>query len=240
MQDRKTAIVTGASSGIGLELTKTLLAHNYQVVANSRTITKAGTLAPSDQLALVDGDIAQQQTAKEVVETSIRRFGKVDLLVNNAGIFIVKPFTEYTAEDFERLVTTNLTGFFFVTQYAVAQMSKQKSGHIVNISTTLASQPVAGVSAAIPLLTKGGLNAVTKALAIEYVNDGIRVNVIAPGNINTPLHKDDDHDFLSRMHPIQRMGTSSEIADAVMYLEAATFVTGELLHIDGGAHAGKW
>lgn len=240
MSENRTALVTGASSGIGLELTKTLLARGYQVVANSRTITSAGTLTASDRLALVDGDIADQETAKNVVETAVRRFGGVDLLVNNAGIFIPKPFTDYTIQDFDRLVRTNLVGFFFVTQYAVGQMQKQHTGHIVNITTTLANQPVAGVPASISLLTKGGLNTLTKALAIEYAGEGIRVNAVAPGNIDTPLHKKDDYDFLRNMHPIARMGQASEIVDAIMYLDAATFVTGEVISVDGGAHAGKW
>jgi NAD(P)-dependent dehydrogenase (short-subunit alcohol dehydrogenase family) len=240
VSEKKTALVTGASSGIGLELTKTLLAQGYQVVANSRTITRTGTLTASDCLALIDGDIADQETAKKVVETAVQRFGGVDLLVNNAGIFIAKPFTDYTIEDVDRLVRTNLVGFFFVTQYAAEQMRKQHVGHIVNITTTLADQPVAGVPASIALFIKGGLNAVTKALAIEYASEGIRVNAVAPGNIETPLHKNDDHGFLSRMHPIARMGQASEIVDAIMYLHAATFVTGEIIHVDGGAHAGKW
>ncbi|GHO46008.1 SDR family NAD(P)-dependent oxidoreductase [Ktedonospora formicarum] len=240
MSDKKTALVTGASSGIGLELTNTLLARGYQVVANSRTITSAGTLTASDRLALVDGDISKQETAQKVVETAVQRFGGVDLLVNNAGIFIAKPFTDYTTEDIDRLIKTNLLGFFYVTQYAVEQMQKQHTGHIVNITTTLAGQPVAGVSASMALLIKGGLNTVTKALAIEYASEGIRVNAVAPGNIDTPLHKNDDHGFLSKMHPIARMGHASEIADAILYLDAAPFVTGEVIHVDGGAHAGKW
>ncbi|EFH83411.1 SDR family NAD(P)-dependent oxidoreductase [Ktedonobacter racemifer] len=240
MSEKKTALVTGASSGIGLELTNTLLAQGYQVIANSRTITRAGTLTASDRLALIDGDIADQETAKKVVETAVQRFGGVDLLANNAGIFIAKPFTDYTIEDVDRLVRTNLVGFFFVTQYAVEQMRKQHVGHIVNITTTLAEQPVAGVSASISLLIKGGLNSVTKALAIEYASEGIRVNAVAPGNIDTPLHKNDDHGFLSKMHPIARMGRASEVVDAIMYLDTATFVTGEIIHVDGGAHAGKW
>jgi NAD(P)-dependent dehydrogenase (short-subunit alcohol dehydrogenase family) len=240
MSENETALVTGASSGIGLELTKTLLARGYQVVANSRTLTSAGTLTASDRLALVDGDIAEQETAKTVVDTAVQRFGGVDLLVNNAGIFLAKPFTDYTIQDFDRLVRTNLVGFFLVTQYAARQMRKQHTGHIVNITTTLANQPVAGVSASIALLTKGALNTLTKALAIEYAGEGIRVNAVAPGNIDTPLHKNNDHGFLSTMHPIARMGQASEIVDAIMYLHAATFVTGEIISVDGGAHAGKW
>ncbi len=240
MATEKTAIVTGASSGIGLGLTTALIEHGYRVVANSRHITEAGTLDPSEKLALVDGDIANPETAHRIVDTAIQRFGAVDVLVNNAGIFIPKPFTDYTTEDFERLVATNLTGFLYVTQQAVRQMKRQGAGHVVNITTTLADQPIAGVPASIPVLTKGGLNAVTAALAIEYATDGIRFNAIGAGIIDTPMHKPETHGFLKTLHPIQRIGKVSEIVDAVLYLTEATFVTGEVLHVDGGAHAGKW
>ncbi len=240
MHERKTAVVTGASSGIGLDLTKALLDQNYHVVANSRTITKRETLTPSGSLVLVDGDIGDQQTAKEVVETAIHTFGGIDLLVNNAGIFLAKPFTLYSVEDFERFIKTNVTGMFFTTQYAIAQMSKRKSGHVVNISASLAGQPVSGVPAALTSLTKGGLDAMTKELAIEYANAGIRVNAVSPGVIDTPMHKPEEHAFLKQLHPIQRLGNTLEIVDAVMYLNSATFVTGEVLYVDGGAHAGKW
>ncbi|MDP3089317.1 MAG: SDR family oxidoreductase [Nitrospira sp.] len=240
MTAQKTAIVTGASSGIGLGLTTALIEQGYRVVANSRRITTAGTVQPSDNVALIDGDIADPGIARRIVETAIQRFGSVDLLVNNAGIFITKPFTDYTSDDFERLVSTNLTGFLYVTQGAVRQMTRQGAGHVVNITTTLADQPVAGVPASIPVLTKGGLNAVTAALAIEYANAGIRFNAIGAGIIDTPMHKSETHGFLKGLHPIQRIGRVSEIVDAVLYLTAATFVTGEVLHVDGGAHAGKW
>lgn len=240
MTAQKTAIVTGASSGIGLGLTTALIEQGYRVVANSRRITAAGTLEPSEDLALIDGDIASPETARRIVETAVQRFGSVDLLVNNAGIFIPKPFTDYTPDDFERLVSTNLSGFLYVTQAAVRQMIRQGTGHVVNITTTLADQPVAGVPASIPVLTKGGLNAVTAALAIEYANTGIRFNAIGAGIIDTPMHKPETHGFLKTLHPIQRIGQVSEIVEAVLYLTAATFVTGEVLHVDGGAHAGKW
>lgn len=240
MTAQKTAIVTGASSGIGLGLTTALIEQGYRVVANSRRITAAGTLEPSENLALIDGDIASPETARRIVETAVQRFGSVDLLVNNAGIFIPKPFTDYTPDDFERLVSTNLSGFLYVTQAAVRQMIRQGAGHVVNITTTLADQPVAGVPASIPVLTKGGLNAVTAALAIEYANTGIRFNAIGAGIIDTPMHKPETHGFLKTLHPIQRIGQVSEIVEAVLYLTAATFVTGEVLHVDGGAHAGKW
>lgn len=240
MATRKTAVITGASSGIGLGLTTALIEHGYRVVANSRHITEAGTLVPSDNLTLVNGDIASSETARRIVDTAIQRFESVDLLVNNAGIFIPKPFTDYTKEDFERLVSTNLSGFLYVTQAAVRQMKRQGSGHVINITTTLADQPIAGVPASVPVLTKGGLNAVTAALAIEFAGDGIRFNAISPGIIDTPMHKPETHGFLKTLHPIQRIGKVSEIVDAVLYLTDATFVTGEVLHVDGGAHAGKW
>ncbi|MFO0699015.1 MAG: SDR family oxidoreductase [Nitrospira sp.] len=240
MATKKTAIVTGASSGIGLGLTTSLLERGYRVVANSRHITEAGTLVPSEELALVDGDIASPETARTIVRTAVQRFGSVDLLVNNAGIFIPKPFTGYTTEDFERLIATNLAGFLYITQEVVRQMKQQGVGHVVNITTTLADQPIAGVPAAIPVLTKGGLNAVTAALAIEYAGEGIRFNAIGAGIIDTPMHKPETHEFLKTLHPIQRIGRVSEIVDAVLYLTDATFVTGEVLHVDGGAHAGKW
>lgn len=240
MTTTKTAIVTGASSGIGLGVTTALLERGYRVVANSRQITQARTLIASGNLTLVDGDIAQPETARNVVETAVRRFGSVDLLVNNAGIFIPKPFIDYTTEDFDRLVSTNLAGFLYVTQQAVRQMRAQGAGHIVNITTSLADQPIAGVSAAIPVLTKGGVNAVTAALAIEFAGEGIRFNAIGAGIIDTPMHKPETHEFLKSLHPIHRIGRVSEIVDAVLYLTDATFVTGEVLHVDGGAHAGKW
>lgn len=240
MATKKTAIVTGASSGIGLGLATTLLEHGYRVVANSRRITESGAVAASEDMALVDGDVANPGTARQIVETAVQRFGSVDVLVNNAGIFIPKPFTDYTTEDFERLVSTNLAGFLYATQAAVRQMQRQGAGHVVNITTTLADQPIAGVPAAIPVLTKGGLNAVTAALAIEYAREGIRFNAIGAGIIDTPMHKPETHGFLKTLHPIQRIGTVSEIVDAVLYLTDATFVTGEVLHVDGGAHAGKW
>lgn len=240
MKHPHTAVITGASSGIGLGLTKAFLERGYRVVANSRRISAAGTLEPSDALALIDGDIADRDVARRIVTTAIERFGGVDLLVNNAGLFIPKPFTDYTTEDFERLVSTNLTGFLYVTQEAVRQMKRQGAGHVVTITTTLADQPIAGVPASIPVLTKGGLNAATAALAIEYAGEGIRFNAIGAGIIDTPMHQPEAHGFLKALHPIQRIGQVSEIVDAVRYLTDATFVTGEVLHVDGGAHAGKW
>jgi NAD(P)-dependent dehydrogenase (short-subunit alcohol dehydrogenase family) len=241
MAPAKTAIVTGASKGIGAGLVNRFLEEGYNVVGTSRSATKSADLTASAQLALVDGDIGDSTTAQKVAATAIERFGRIDVLVNNAGIFIPKPFTEYTSEDFNTLVSTILGGFFYITQSAIRQMLLQESGHIVNISTSLVDQPFAGAPCALQLLTKGGLNAITRALAMEYAAKGIRINTIAPGVVDTPMHENDDHNVLSQLfHPIHRLATISEIVDAVFYLTSATFVSGEILHIDGGAHAGRW
>jgi NAD(P)-dependent dehydrogenase (short-subunit alcohol dehydrogenase family) len=237
---RKTAIVTGASQGMGAGIAQAFLNRGYSVVANSRNITRNNPFAASANLALVDGDIGDPGTAAKIVDTAVSKFGRIDVLVNNAGVFIPKPFIEYTTEDFETLVSTTLAGFLYVTQLSVKQMLQQKSGSIVNISTTLVDQPVAGVGAAVQIMLKGALNAVTRALAIEYAKDGIRVNTIAPGVINTPMHKPETHEFLKGLHPVRRLGEIKEIVDAVSFLTDATFTSGEVLHVDGGAHAGKW
>ena len=236
----RTAIVTGASSGIGLGLTRALLHDGYRVVANARRASAAGTLEPSPDLALVDGDVADPGTAATLARTAIERFGSVDLLVNNAGVFIAKAFSDSTAEDLDRLIATNITGFFNVTQPALRQMRAQGAGHVVTITTTLASQPIDGLPAALSILTKGGLNAITRALAIEHAKDGVRVNAVAPGIVDTPMHAQSAHGFLQSLHPIARLASVDEIADAVLYLDKATFITGELVHVDGGAHAGRW
>jgi len=237
---QKTAIVTGASQGIGAGLVETYLKRGYNVVANSRNITKTNPFTASANLALVSGDIGDPKTAAKIAETAVSRFGRIDALVNNAGIFIPKPFTEYTTEEFNSLVSITLAGFLYVTQLSVKQMLRQKSGSIVNISTTLVEQPVAGVSAAVQIMIKGGLHAVTRALAIEYAKDGIRVNTVAAGIINTPMHKPETHVSLKGLSPVGRIGEIKEIVDAVLYLTDATYTTGEILHVDGGAHAGKW
>ncbi len=236
----KTAIVTGASQGIGAGLVTAFQRNGYRVVANSRNISKTNSFTASADLVLVEGDIGKRETAAKIVEAAISRFGTIDVLVNNAGIFIPKLFTEYTVDDFDALVSTNLAGFFHVSQLAVKQMLKQKSGSIVNISTTLVDQPLAGVPAALQVLTKGGLNAVTRALAIEYATQGIRVNTVGAGIVDTPMHKPDTHEFLKTLQPMGRIAKIEEIVDAVLYLTEAKFVTGEVLHVDGGAHAGKW
>ena len=236
----KTAIVTGASQGIGAGLVEAFLKRGYSVVANSRHITKTNSFAASANLALVDGDIGDPKTAAKIVEAAVSKFGRIDVLINNAGVFIPKPFTEYTTEDFNTLVSTTLAGFLYVSQLTVKQMLQQKSGSIINISTTLVDQPIAGVGAAVQIMLKGALNAVTRALAIEYAKDGIRVNTIAPGVINTPMHKPETHDFLKGLHPVGRIGEVKEVVDAALFLTDATFTSGEILHVDGGAHAGKW
>lgn len=236
----RVAIVTGASSGIGLEAVRRLVSSGYRVIANSRNITSAKTLDDTDDLKLVDGDIGIQETAERVVDTALRSFGRVDLLVNNAGVFIPKSFTEYTAEDFHRAVGTILSGFFYVSQLTVAHMRLQGSGHVINISTSLVSQPVAGLPASLVNLTKAGLESVTRSLAIEFADEGIRFNTIAPGAVNTPMHPVEVHGFLKQFNPLKRLAEVGEVADLLLYLDSATFVNGEVVHLDGGAHAGKW
>ena len=238
---KQVAIVTGASSGLGLGITRALLEHGYGVVANSRTISKSKDLKPSPDLVLVDGDIGKKAAAIKVVAAAVKQFGRLDLLVNNAGIYIPKPFTEYTPEDFETLIGTNIAGYFFVTQQAVAQMRKQKSGHIVSISTVLTDQPLAGAPISLAVITKSTIPAFSRALAMEYVADGIRANTISPGVVDTPMHANDDHEILKKLNPAGRLVQVSEIVDAVLYLQSALMVNGENIRIDGGAHAGaKW
>jgi NAD(P)-dependent dehydrogenase (short-subunit alcohol dehydrogenase family) len=240
MAERKTVIVTGASQGIGAELVKEFLKRGYSVVANSRNIIKANPFPASPNLVLVDGDIGDPNTAAKIVDTALSRFGRVDVLINNAGVFIPKPFIEYTTEDFNALVSTTLAGFLYVSQLSVKQMLRQKSGSIVNLSTSFVDQPISGAPAALQVMVKGGLNAVTRELAIEYAKDGIRVNTVALGVIKTPMHKPETYEFLKGLHPFGRMGETKEVVDAVLFLTDATFTTGEILHVDGGAHAGKW
>lgn len=238
---RQVAIVTGASSGMGLGITRALLEHGYRVVANSRTISKSKDLKPSVGLVLVDGDIGEKETAIRVAAATVKRFGRIDLLVNNAGIYIPKPFTEYTPEDFETMIGTNVAGYFFVTQQVVAQMRKQKSGHIVSISTVLVDQPLAGAHISLQVITKSTIPAFSRALAMEYVADGIRANTISPGVVDTPMHAHDDHEALKKLHPIPRLVQISEIVETLLYLQSAPMVNGENIRIDGGAHAGaKW
>jgi len=240
MASKKTVIVTGASQGIGAAVVQAFLDRGYNVVATSRSITKAG-FAPSPSLALVDGDIGQAATAEKVAKAAITQFGSIDHVVNNAGIFSVKPFTDYTADDFQLFVSTNLGGFIFITQLAVKQMLSQGTGgSVTNITAALADNPIAGVPASIPMITKGGLNAITISLASEYAKSNIRFNAVAPGVVDTPLHKDNPKNLLESLNPMGSVTDSKEIADAVVYLTEARHVTGEVLHVDGGAHVGKW
>jgi NAD(P)-dependent dehydrogenase (short-subunit alcohol dehydrogenase family) len=240
MSTTKTAIVTGASQGIGAGIVNRFLEKGYNVVGNSRAVSGSTHLTASPRLALVDGDIGDSVIAEKITATAIARFSRIDVLVNNAGFFLPKPFTDYTSEDFDALVSTILAGFFYISQNAIRQMLRQQAGHIVNISASLVDQPMAGIPCALQLLTKGGLHAVTRALAIEYAGQGIRINTVAPGIIRTPMHKAETHDYLKSLQPMNRMGEVDEVVDAVMYLNDAMFVTGEVLHTDGGAHAGKW
>jgi NAD(P)-dependent dehydrogenase (short-subunit alcohol dehydrogenase family) len=234
--ERKVAVVTGASQGIGAGLVRGFLDRGHRVVANSRSIKPD---ASADVLAIA-GDITDPTVADRVIGESVEKFGRVDTLVNNAGVFLSRPFTEYTEADFTGVLSVNLAGFFYVSQRAIRQMLTQGGGHIVNLTTTLVKQPVKGVPSALASLTKGGLDAVTRSLAIEYADKGIRVNAVAPGIIKTPMHAPETHAALAGLHPLGRMGEVQEVVDAVLYLESAAFVTGETLYVDGGAHAGHW
>jgi NAD(P)-dependent dehydrogenase (short-subunit alcohol dehydrogenase family) len=238
MSSTRTAIVTGASQGIGAALVEALLNAGYNVVATSRNVNQS--LAASSNLVLVAGDIGKKDTAVKAVTAAMENFGSVDLLVTNAGIFSTKPFTEFTTDDFNALVSTNLLGFLYITQLAVERMRKQKSGAVVSITAALADQPIAGVNASVPMITKGGLNAVIKSLAIEYAKEGIRFNAVAPGIVDTPMHKDNPKDLLRTLQPMGQFARVNDVTDAVLYLAHAGQVTGEVLHVDGGSHAGRW
>jgi NAD(P)-dependent dehydrogenase (short-subunit alcohol dehydrogenase family) len=237
----KTVIVTGASQGIGAGIVQAFLARGYNVVGTARKATRSRELSASDHLALIDGDIGQFETAQKVAELALKKFGSIDAVVANAGIFQVKPFTEYTAEDFRALVAINLSGFIYLAQLAVKQMQTQRrGGSIVSISAALADNPIAGVPASLPMITKGGLNAVIRSLALEYAKEQIRFNAVAPGVVETPLHANNSKDVLKTLSPMGTISTVEEIASAVLYLTEARQITGEVLHVDGGAHAGKW
>jgi len=238
---RKTAIVTGASQGIGAGIVKRFVERGFNVVANSRKMTQSTEVAASDHVALVDGDIGVAATAATIVEMALSRFGSIDALVNNAGIFFTKAFTDYTPEDLRSLVSTNLEGFLYVTQLSIKQMLAQKTGgSIVTITAALARNPIRGVTAAVPMITKGGLETATLHLAMEYANEGIRVNAVAPGVVDTPLHRDTPRAVMKGLSPMGRPSTVKDIADAVMYLTDAGTVTGQILYVDGGAHFGRW
>ena len=240
MANTNTVIVTGASQGIGAAVVHAFLGRGYNVVATSRNVSKAG-FTSATSLALVDGDIGHAATAAKVVETAVTRFGSVHHVVNNAGIFSAKPFTDYTTEDFRRFVSTNLEGFIFITQFAVKQMLSQGTGgSVTSITSSLVENPIAGVPVSIPMITKGGLDAVTLSLSSEYAKQNIRFNAVAPGIVDTPLHKDDPPDFLKTLSPMGTISDAKDIADAVIFLTEARHITGEVLHVDGGAHNGKW
>jgi NAD(P)-dependent dehydrogenase (short-subunit alcohol dehydrogenase family) len=231
---QKVVVITGASQGIGAELVKAFRERDYRVVATARSVT------PSDDsnILAIAGDIADPATARHVISEGVARFGRIDTLVNNAGVFIAKPFTSYTAEDYAAITGVNLAGFFYITQLAIAEMEKHSSGHVVNITTTLANHAISGVPSVLASLTKGGLNSATKSLAIEYAKTGIRANAVSPGIIKSPMHAPETHAALGALHPVGHMGEMSDVVNAVLYLESAPFVTGEILHVDGGQSAG--
>ena len=233
--EQKVAIITGASQGIGEALVKGYRDRNFRVVATARSIKPS----PDPDILAIAGDIADPKTAERVVSQALERFGRIDTLVNNAGIFVAKSFTEYTDEDYARMLGTNLNGFFHITQRAAREMLKQGSGHILQITTSLVDHANKSVPSVLASLTKGGLNAATKSLAIEFASRGVRVNAVSPGVIKTPMHGPDTHEFLAKLHPVGRMGEMRDIVDAVLYLEGAAFVTGEILHVDGGQSAGR-
>jgi NAD(P)-dependent dehydrogenase (short-subunit alcohol dehydrogenase family) len=232
--EQKVAVITGASQGIGAALVKAYRDRNYRVVATARSVKP---LSDADVL-VVPGDIADRKTAERTISEGMIRFGHIDTLVNNAGIFIAKPFTQYTEADYAAILGVNLTGFFNITQLAIAEMEKQGSGHVVQITTSLVDNAIAGVPSVLASLTKGGLNAATKSLAIEYAKRGIRVNAVALGIVKTPMHPVETYVQLAALHPLGRMGEISDVVDAILYLESASFVTGEIVHVDGGQSAG--
>lgn len=234
-KSQSVAVITGASQGIGAGLVQAYRAQGYAVVANSRHMQPSN----DDGVIVVPGHIGEREVAERVVQTALGRFGRIDTLVNNAGIFVAKPFHEYSLDDFRAVFDVNIAGFFHITQLVLPAMLAQRHGHIVQITTALVEQPIAGVPAGLASLSKGGLDAVTRGLAIEYAKQGVRVNAVAPGVIKTPMHAPATHDFLGGLHPLGRMGEISEVVDAVLYLERAQFVTGETLNVDGGQHAGR-
>ncbi|WP_432131932.1 SDR family NAD(P)-dependent oxidoreductase [Streptomyces tendae] len=234
-EERKVAVVTGASQGIGSALVEAYRDFGFAVVATSRTVGSTD----DEGVTTVQGDIADPDTARQVVDTALERYGRVDTLVNNAGVFIAKPFTDYTAEDYAAVTGVNLSGFFHITQRVIASMLSQGGGHVVNVTTSLVDNADSRVTSALASLTKGGLQSVTKALAIEYATRGLRVNAVSPGLIKTPMHQVEAHQALAGLHPVGRMGEVSDIVEAVMFLEKAPFVTGEILHVDGGISAGR-
>lgn len=234
-KSQKVVVVTGASQGIGAEVVTAFRNIDYRIVATSRSIK------PSDDenVLSIAGDIGDPATARRVISEAITRFGRIDTLVNNAGIYIGKPFTEHTPEDYAAVMNVNMAGFYHITQLAIAEMEKRAGGHVVTVTASIDHAAISGIYSVLAALTKGGLNAATKSLAIEYARKGIRVNAVAPGIIKTPMHAPETFEMLGAFHPIGRMGEASDIANAILFLDAAPFVTGEILHVDGGQSAGR-
>jgi NAD(P)-dependent dehydrogenase (short-subunit alcohol dehydrogenase family) len=238
---RKTVIVTGASQGIGAGIVARFVERGFNVVATSRKVSQSTEVTASERIALVDGHIGEPATAAKVVETALSHFQSIDALVNNAGIFFTKSFTDYTADDIKSLVSTNIEGFLHLTQLTIKQMLAQRTGgSIVTITAALARNPIRGVTAAVPMLTKGGLETITQHLAMEYAKDGIRVNAVGPGVVFTPLHRDTLMEVMESLSPMGRPSTVNDVEDAVLYLTDAGTVTGQILYVDGGAHFGHW
>ncbi|MCO8590005.1 SDR family NAD(P)-dependent oxidoreductase [Burkholderia multivorans] len=231
---KKVVVVTGASQGIGAKVVDAFRRLDYRVVATSRSIKPSN----DDDMLCIAGDIGDRATARRVIAEGIARFGRIDTLVNNAGIYIGRPFTEHTAEDYAAVMNVNMAGFYHVTQLAIAEMEKHGSGHVVSVTASIDQVAIGGVYSVLAALTKGGINAATKSLAIEYAKKGIRVNAVAPGNVKTPMHPPELHEALSAFNPVGRLGEASDIADAILFLDAAPFITGEILHVDGGQSAG--
>jgi NAD(P)-dependent dehydrogenase (short-subunit alcohol dehydrogenase family) len=232
---RKVAIVTGASRGIGAGVVAAFRRAGYSVVANSLSMSSSDDC----HILTVPGDIAEIETGQRVVEQAVDRFGRIDTLINNAGVFIGKPFTDYTLDDYLAITAVNLAGFFHITQPVIRQMLTQGNGHIVNITASLVDRPDSTRPSALASLTKGGLAAVTRSLAIEYASRGVRVNAVSPGVIKIPIHNPSAYEGMADLHPLGRIGEVSDVVDAILYLELATFVTGEILHVDGGQAAGR-
>jgi NAD(P)-dependent dehydrogenase (short-subunit alcohol dehydrogenase family) len=242
--DTKTAIVTGASSGIGLGLARAFLDRGYAVIGNARTLSRlkkaSDALGSPERFVPVDGDIGRPEVAKRLFEVALDRFGHVDVLVNNAGVFIAKPTADYEVDDVEQMIATNLKGFVYPSQQAARHMSERGSGSIINITASLASQPQAAVPALLAVLIKGGVSLATRALALELAPKGVRVNAIAPGVVDTPMHTPATHEFLKTLSPMKRIGTVGDVVAAALYLVDAEFTTGVVLQVDGGATAGRW
>jgi NAD(P)-dependent dehydrogenase (short-subunit alcohol dehydrogenase family) len=234
-KSQKVVVVTGASRGIGAEVVKAFRKLDYRIVATSRSLKRSD----DENILSIAGDIGDPTTAQHVISEGVSRFGRIDTLVNNAGIYVGKPFTEHTAEDYAAIMNVNMAGFYHITQLAIAEMEKHWSGHVVTVTTSIDQVAISGIYSVLAAMTKGGLNAATKSLAIEYAKKGIRVNAVAPGNIKTPMRAPENHEAFAAFQPVGRMGETSDIANAILFLDAAPFITGEILHVDGGQSAGR-